>query len=1207
MKYPLRFLKPAATGSPGRAGRVARTTVLFSLAACLQVHALAYSQNINLEVRNAPLSEVFKEINRQSRYLFIYNEELLRKARPVTVSARQQPLEQVLAACFANQPLTYVITDNTIVVKPREEAPTTSAKQARQTISGIVTSGSDQKPLEGATVSVKGTSRGSTTDASGRFTLEAEVGEILAFSYVGYITQEIRVAAGRTTFSIPLQPTSNQMGEVEVVATGYQEIEKERLTGSVSSLNREQYDQRVAVTGNFLESLEGKVPGLLYNSQTGELAIRGVSTFDAVKQPLIVLNGFPTEIDIRSINPNDIVSVNVLKDAAAASIYGTRASNGVIVIETKRGKSGAPVFSLRATYGVQPRSNFDYLNYGSVADYANLERDYLLSSTLNRASTRPGVPVSPVADAVYDFKAGKIERSVLDQRVGDIGSYDNLKEYEKLFYRARQARQVDFDMSGGGDKNTYLIGLNYLGEDAQNVRTGNERILLNLASTHRFTNRLSFEFRGRYANTTTRAPFNSASNTAGEYLNNFLPYERLVDENGQALPVTLGPGRNPNQGITNGFNEQNVALGLYDGRYFPYQELTASTTKINSTTLRLQGRLRADLTNWLNLDLGSVYEDQPSTESRLLNEDALAVRRLLNYKAGKDPVNGTPVFSDLPRGSFLTRVNGQTKSYTLRGQLNADHSSENLKHTLTGLAGMEVRKVTNSDFTNTFFGYDGQTLIVKPVNLANLTTFRRPAFSTLPASSPATFQFNRYFDENYNDQRFVSFYGNAAYTYFDRYTLTGSIRLDKSNLFGTDPRYRNNPFYSVGANWRLKQEDFLRDTEWVDELKLRVAYGLNGNVPTSNSGRFLVLTSDLNYYLDPVQQYYDVLSPRNQSIRWEKTKNYNAGLDYSLFGNRLFGAVDYYLKNSDDIFGQYSADPTLGFNEYRANTAAIRNQGLEFSVNSLNLRARDFSWRTQLTASFNKNEVTKVKTVTNTADGAPLISVLSLQQGYPINSLFAYRYAGLNELGQPEIFGQDGTRRQLAISASGGENITLADLEYKGSTTPRYVLGLNNQLSYKNFDLYFLFMYYGGYVMRVEAPDPLKAQLGGGAGRVLAGANNYWQQPGDEQTTNIPGFPVGGTPGAYDSYTRSAYTFAGDFVRKADNIRLRDIVLSYNLKSAFFTNLGLERTQLRGQVQNAFNYTFSGNDIDPDAIDRRDGTRTLRPKPFYSLSLYANF
>jgi TonB-linked SusC/RagA family outer membrane protein len=969
MKDTLRFLRPAGKGRTshlartGRPSRVARILLLVWLAACLQVHALAYAQNINLEVRNAPLSQVFKEINRQSRYLFIYNEEVLRQAHPVTISARQQSLEQVLAACFANQPLTYVITDQTIVVKPREAAatPATAPRAALQTISGSVTNGTDQKPLEGASVAVKGTDRGTITDANGRFVVQAEVGEMLAFSYIGFITQEIQVGAERTKFAITLQPTSNQISEVEVVATGYEQIAKERLTGAVSSVSQQQYDQRVAVTGNFLESLEGKVPGLLYNSQTGELAIRGVSTFDAVKQPLIVLNGFPTELDLRSINPNDIISVNVLKDAAAASIYGARASNGVIVIETKKGKSGKPVFSLRTTYGVQPRSNFNYLNYGSAADYANLERDYLLSTSLKRSSYGAGVPVSPVAAAVFGFKAGEFDRGVLDQRVATIGAYDNLKEYERLFYRARQARQVDFDMSGGSDQNTYFIGLNYLNEDAQNAGTGNERILLNLASTHRLTKWLNFDFRGAYSNTTTRSPFNSASNVSGEYLNNFLPYEHLTDANGQALPVALGPGRNPRTGITDAFNQQNLGLGLYDGRYLPYQELTASTSKLNSTSLRLQGRLRADLTNWLSLDLGGVYEDQPSTDSRLQDENALAVRRLLNYKAGKDAVTGVPVFSDLPRGSFLTRVNGQTDSYTLRGQLNLDRRSTNLKHTITGLAGIELRKITNSDFTNTFFGYDGQTLIVKPVNLAALTSTKRPPFATLPAGSPATFLFDRYFSERYSDQRFVSFYGNAAYTYLDRYTATGSIRLDKSNLFGTDPRYRNNPFYSVGANWRLKQENFLLETGWLDELKLRAAYGLNGNVPTSNSGRFLVLTSDLNYYLDPVQQYYDVLSPSNQSIRWEKTKTYNAGLDYALFGSRLYGSVDYYLKNSDDVFGQYSADPTLGFNEYRANTAAIRNQGLEVSVNSLNLQARDFSWRTQLTASFNKNEVTHVR------------------------------------------------------------------------------------------------------------------------------------------------------------------------------------------------------------------------------------------------------
>ncbi|HEY4651063.1 MAG TPA: hypothetical protein VIG72_06590, partial [Pontibacter sp.] len=338
----------------------------------------------------------------------------------------------------------------------------------------------------------------------------------------------------------------------------------------------------------------------------------------------------------------------------------------------------------------------------------------------------------------------------------------------------------------------------------------------------------------------------------------------------------------------------------------------------------------------------------------------------------------------------------------------------------------------------------------------------------------------------------------------------------------------------------------------------------------------------------------------------EETKNYNAGLDYALFNSSIYGTFDLYFKNSDDVFGAYSSDPTTGFNQYSANTASIRNRGVEFSINSLNASTDKFAWRTQVTASFNKNEVTAVKTTANTG-GEPLISALQIQKGYPIDALFGYRYAGLNELGQPQIYTKEGKTKLLEMGGFGDENVTLDDMQYMGTTTPKYVLGLNNQFTLGSFDLSFLFMYYGGHVMRIEAPDPSRMGLAGGRGRLQAGAENYWKQPGDEQHTNIPGLPVANTPGYFDDYTRTAYTYASDFVRKADHIRLRDIVLTYNLKSAYLSKLGLNSTQLRAQVQNAFNYTFSGNDIDPDAINRQTGVRRLEQQPFFSLSFYTNF
>ncbi len=1174
---------------------VMKLSIIFLLATCLQVSAAGNAQTISISVKDAALESIIKSIRKQSGYDFVYTLEAIKKAKPISLNLKNASLKEALDKCFINQPLTYSIIENVVIVKGMELPVVTLPVVEEILLADIDVKGKvvdeNGRPVL-ASVTVKGSTNATSTNERGEFELKGVAeNATLVFTGVGIDRQEVRVS-GRSTISVAVK-TKITTGEEVVISTGYADVQKTKMTGAASSLGREQYDQRVAVTGNFIESLEGKIPGVVVNSQTGELTIRGVSTFDAVKKPLIVVDGFPTEIDIRSINPNDIVSVNVLKDAAAASIYGARASNGVIIIETKRGKSGSPVFNFRSTLGYQEKPDFGYLKYGSAYEYADIQRDRTLLSTESRANfvTRKA-PVSAVQNAVFDFKEGTITAAELQSRIKSIGEYDNTKEYEDLFYRRRMTSNIDFDVSGGTEKNTYLLGVNYIGEEKQNQRNDNQSFLMNFASTHQFTKSIKFDFRTTYSN------FKATSGgSAG--INNFYPYERLADEDGNPLPMSTGPGRNSYTGILPASNDANMKLGLYDQLYYPYQELYANTNTTRSTAIRFQGRLNAKINNWLSMDFGGAYEDQPTSQDRLQTEEAFGVRRLLNYKATKSTSSGAAQFPDLPKGDFLTRVNEKISNYTIRGQFNVNYLSKDQRHNVFGIVGSEIRKTTSSSYTNTFFGYDGQSLIVRPVNFIRLASASTSPFTNLPTLNRPTLIYQQYFGERYDDRRFTSFYGDGTYVYDDKYALSGSFRLDQTNLFGTDPKFRNKPFYSVGANWRLSQEDFLKDVAWVNELKLRVAYGQNGNVPTSNNGPFLILNSGLNYDVFPFPQYYDVQSPENQSMRWEKTINKNIGLDYAFFNNRVFGAIDYYNKNSEDIFGQYSSDPTSGFNEYNSNTASIVNHGMELSVSSVNVSQRKFSWQTQVTASFNKNEVTAVKTVSSSQTGVPLITILNVQKGYPLNALFAYDYAGLSALGIPQIYGTDGKPKTISSSASGTDEVALEDIKFMGTTIPKYAIGLNNQFSVGDFDLSFLFMYYGGYVMRVDAPDP--------TGGRLEGASNYWKKPGDEATTQIPGIPLINTPGYFDTYARLGYSYASQFVRKADNIRLRDVVLTYNLKSEALTKIGLTRTQLRAQIQNAFNITFSGNDIDPDAINRANGSRQLRQNPFFSLSLYTNF
>lgn len=1168
-----------------------KLTVFLLFISLMQVSASVSAQKMTMVAKRATLKQVFAEISSQTGYDVIWAADKIKNSKAIDINFTNAELKEVLDFCLKGQELSYRIEDKTILIERKQK---TVVEQVTEYLAAIDVRGkvTDEQgnPLPGATVMIKGTERAVAADAQGEFSFtKVDENALLVISFIGYKTL---IVSAEKEMTIRMERQYNDLEAVSI-STGYQKIQKYQLTGAATAISRETYDQRVSVTGNFLESLEGKIPGLVYNSRSGELSIRGVSTFNAVKKPLIVIDGFPSEIDINTINPNDIISVNVLRDAVAASIYGVRASNGVIVIETRRGKQGKPVFSLRGTYAVQQNPDIGYLNIADAQTYAKVQYAYLQEQALPEfIFDLLGWPVNPVQRVVFDRTNNTITEAQAQEKLAQIGAYNNLEDYNKLFYRARQARQVDFDVSGGSDRSTYLLGVNYIDEDPMERRSSNKRLILNVANTYTFSKVFKLDYRGTYTHSNSEKGITSSYNAA-------LPYERLADENGKPLPVINGPSGQFYDAVTQQRNDALLGYGLYDQRYSPYQELFANTFSGTGDAYRMQGRLNAKISYWLNFDLGGAYENELLREDQLHTEDAYDVRHLLNTKAEKDPASGQPLFVNLPKGSIMTRVNTRNWGYTMRAQFNFNHRSKGNVHDISGIAGVEQRRQSVSGYKSTFFGYDGQTLIVKPVNMQLLSSSNAPAFEEAGNVS-APFDPNNYFAESADDRRFMSYYGEATYLYQQKYIATGSIRFDRSNLFGTSAEYRNKPFWSAGLGWRINKEDFLSNISWITDLKLRASYGFNGNVPVSNNGPFLILQSGLNTRLYTAELYNDILSPENQSIRWETTSNLNLGLDFGLFNDRLTGSADWYYKKASDVFGQFSSDPTTGFNQYTANTASILNKGLELGLYSQNIQQPNFSWRSTLTATFNKNEVTEVKPSDNYNSNST-VQAVTVQKGYPLDVLLSYRYKGLNELGQPVALTNDG--KEVVMNGQSGADVGLEDLIYSGTSTPKYVLGFNNQFRIHNFDLSFLFMYYGGHVMRVEQPNPDDINYK----RILAGSDNYWMQPGDELKTNIPGIPVYNSPGDYDYMARSAYVYAAQFVRKADNIRLRDVIVTYNLKMPFISKLGMNNTQIRVQGQNLWTYTFSGNDIDPDAIERRFGTRLMKPEPFFSFSLYTNF
>jgi TonB-linked SusC/RagA family outer membrane protein len=1194
--------------------RIMRMLSFFLFVAFLSVHAESPAQHITMSAKNIPLKQVFTVIKKQTGFVVLYNEQLISAAKPVSISAQDMPLSEFLTAVLKNQSIEYTIQGKTIVLSRRpvavpKEASTIAILQEMggQDPVKIRITDSTGAPLAGATVAVRNSRISGVTGADGQVSLNVRPGNILHISFIGHESRTVMVtapqlAAGKIT--VTLSRTDSQLSVVEVsLSTGYQKIPTYQMTGAASVMSEKEYQQRTAVTGNFLESLEGKVPGLVYNGQTGELTIRGVSTFDAVKKPLIVLDGFPTEIDLRTINPLDIVSVSVLRDAAAASIYGVRASNGVIVVETRRGRSGKPVFNVRATQAFQPKPDFGYLNYAPANEFVQLQKEnFNIAKTSFLLYDWGYYKMNPVEEVLFGLTQLSVSNPLLtneqaEQKLAALGSYDNLKDYQRLFYQHRQTTNLNVDVSGGNDRSTYMMGVNYVSETPVNRRSENKQIILNLANTFRFTDWLKFDFRGTYLN------LKDVSGSTPAY-SDFFPYERFTDENGKALPVSLDPGRDYiSRAITKQKNEALMAAGLYDQFYYPYKELHANTNTTKGSATRFQGRFNVRISNWLNLDLGGNYENQNSILDQLQTEEAYSTRVLVTGMAEKDPVTGQAIFSHMPKGDILMKTNQRITNYTARVQLNLSHRFG--EHDLSGILGLERKQTLTQAYKTSYFGYDGQTLISKPINMSVLNATSTPAFDELGFSIPR-FRSTEYFNEKEVDNRFMSYYGQGTYIYRGKYVLTGSFRIDQSNLFGVDPKYKYKPLWSAGVNWRLSEEEFAKDWNWAKNLQVRAATGFNGNVPSSNNGAFLILSTGLNTTLNTPLAYNDVLTPENQSLRWETTQNYNFGIDYTLWNNRISGSVDYYVKKTTDVFGQLDADPTSGFNQYNANTASIRNSGLELLISSQLIKKKGFEWRMQVTSSFNDNKVLAVK-ATEYANSQLITSGALFVQGLPMNALFSYNYGGLNAKGQPFVYDQKGNQQVLAFYGNAKVDVTKEDLIYNGTTTPKYVLGLNNQFSIGAFDLSFLFMYYGGHVMRVEQPNP--NNIGFYANNPLKGSTNFWRKAGDESFTNIPGYVRASStaPGYYQSYALYGYDYASQFVRKADYIRLRDLIVTYNARGAFFKKMGLSNPQVRLQVQNLFRYTFSGNDIDPDAINRVSGVRTLENQPFYSITISTAF
>ncbi len=1144
----------------------------------------------------ASLRTVFDELNKQTGTFFMFNEEDLNSEITVELNMKNVSLEDALDEICKQAPIKYEIVEDFVVItkKPALPKPVIPQEPKTITISGKVTD-EHGEPLPFVNIYIKGdTKQGVVTNVDGKYSIQVEdkEGLTLVASFIGFVTKEFKVE-GRTVINLMLSADIADLSEI--VVTGYQTISSERATGSfervkVSTVTEEK------TTDNLFDLLEGEIAGLDFSDNdegVRTVTIRGRNNFTDVSEPLIVVDGFEvvgtgdnfgSSISyLDKLNPNDIEDITVLKDAAAASIWGAKAANGVIVITTKKGKkSDTPTISYNGSYSLQRKP--DYHTANTVSSSSLIDQHEMIFDIGWRAYSSP----SPYYDANANPEAMEIFRKYRDAegnlpadqqaRIDELRQYDVRDEYTDLFLQNYTLERHNVSINQATDKYSFYASLGY--DKTKQVSKGNEndRITTNLNFSTELNDRITFN--GRVAFSKSKAENNGAPGITQIPL-----YQRILDEEGNYIAQPFDFHQDS--------KAEEIAKGIYpyDWDYNLKREFDNMDNESEQTNLDLQASLDIDLYKGLTAQLSYNYQRAQSSDRNYQNEERYYVRNLVNnsgmYSGG---MLNTSLGYDgyaIPTGGILSRSNALTYTNGTRGQLNyVGYLDTDKKHHINAIAGMEYREeIRKGDKPVDYYGYNDQTLTNFPIDWQSYYTNRYGSRGRPPYYRAGN---------SYLENRYFSYYTNMGYTFNEKYSLTASWRLDDSNLFGSSTKYRNQPLWSVGGKWRMAQENFMSGLSFIDRLDLRVSYGIGGRIDKTSSPFLTIqIRKDTN------REVANINSIENQELRWEKTSTFNYGFDFSVFNNKLSGSVEGYYRYSTDVMASEPFNSTHGITLLRRNYGEISNKGFNINLNS-KLNFGEFSWLPSFNISHNINKVEKYDSERN------LNTLLygSNVEGESINYMYSYRWAGLSEVGAPQVYNVERNEDGEIIDNNVliGTDVTIEDadaLEYSGELVPKYFGSFKNSFTFKGFTVNALITYKLGHVFRRSS-----LFLGNFPYQKFHSLHSdfdkRWQKEGDELITDVPAMQrnMGGN---YDRYYRRSSTT----VENAGHIRLQSIGASYRFNPALWNNKMVKSASVGFDVQNlGCIWTANDKDIDPE---RGNGTWTTDNEPIYSVKFNLTF
>lgn len=1143
--------------------KIMKLTVLM-LAVCLSsVVASTYAQTttLNVSAKNETLEKVLKQPLKQSEFLFFYNLEEINKNEKISINEKNANIQTVLNAIAAKTGLKYTIKDRHIVLTSEVVPASPAVQQQERKVTGTVNDAFG--PVAGANVIQKGTTNGTTTDMDGNFSIEVPANATLQISFIGYIPQDIAVK-NQSVINVLLKEDTQALEEVVVV--GYGTMKKKDLTGAVASVKMD--DTPVGTVSSISHALAGKAAGLQVSTISAQpggqstFRVRGAASSDkAGNDPLIIIDGFPvstpgsldsgnqykdgnTDNILGSINPNDIESIEVLKDASSTAIYGARAGNGVIIVTTKRGKSGAAKVQYSGSASVQQiAKSYEMLDAsGFMQATNNYNRELWLHT--NKVGIYGGLSESEISTPFVP--------TYTDAQIANPTNNTNwFDEISRLGFQTSH----NLSVTGGNDNTKYLVSGNYFKQDGVIKSNAMERYSVRVNLDQKLSKYVKMGI--------------NLNVSRNEYDN-----------------IPLGNGENENAGILVSAAQFNPTLPVRDenGDYSMNSDASFLPNPVSLLDI-------TDKTTKERL-LGSIFFEVRPIQDLLLKAN-FGIDR--NYQKRKQYMPTTTLYGARENGSAYV-AQGDNSDYLM--ELTASYTKQIGEHNFGVLAGHSYQLFTYEMLSGKSNDFITDGFLFNNLGAGNA---KRPTVGSSATKS-----------------RMASFFGRVNYSFKDRYLLTATIRTDGSSNFAEGNRW--GVFPSVAAGWRFTEEEFLSPLRDVlSNGKLRLSYGETGNSNVGDVAYSYYKVGDRNNIFGGSMingVYLDQLG--NGNVTWETTREWNVGLDLGFLNGRINVTAEYYHKIISDLLNERTLLSYNEVNKLIANVGKTQSQGFELTINTTNIRNRNFEWTSDLTFSLYRD-----KWKERDPNWKP--NAYSEYNGY-IRTFAGYLSDGLVQPGETidhmpgalpgqvkikdidgYVYEADGSIKvdKHGIPMKTGQpdgKLDDADKVIYGSKDPGYLLGFNNTLRYKNFDFN---IYFYGQFNKLSAGSYKKQWLSNNVNDLRRGYN----QPTSISDLWSSANPNGTLPGYFQ--TESAYGTGDYYYEKTWFIRCRNITLGYNIPIKTSKHI-LSNVRVYFDVNNPFTITpYTGLDPETDvSSDKTDASQLQWAYPnvrTYSFGLDITF